>query len=503
MVTVNIQPPNEIYGTFARLNYQPWYAIAEFVDNATQNFFERQRELAAADGEPLLKVDIDYDTQSSSLSISDNAHGMGLDELTRAMKIGTPPPDRSGRSEFGMGMKTAACWFGPRWSVSTTQLGSAVRYRVVFDIEELAGSGASSIEVQEEPAGTADHGTTIRIDDLRKPIVGRQIEKIRKLLTSMYRVDLKTGGIEIRWKGQTLHFTDPALWQQEREDGSIEELRQRIDTCATDPATGDEHIVTGWVGVLQTMSSNDNGFALLRRGRVIIGGPEGGWRPQTLLGNVGAPQWKRLVGEIHLDDFPVNFTKDGFAWDGGLEDALIDALDPLVSTYRAFATNLRVKPKGGGAAPGDFVRVIEEVQEGVNEPSFRRDVTQVTTPAPPGLEIEPETFEATAAERVPVVLEVPFPSGTMRATLYVKDEGQHAPWLALKPVRNDDLDILLNTAHRFVAASVEDEKTRMVIGKVALAVALAEQQARTLYGDNIPAEEVRLLMSTILLHALT
>jgi hypothetical protein len=387
--------------------------------------------------------------------------------------------------------------------VSTTQLGSAKRFVVVFDIEELASSGAAAIDVVEEPAGEGDHGTTIRIEHLRKPIVGRQIEKIRKLLTSMYRVDLKSGNVEIRWKGQSLQFAEPALWKQEREDGSVEELRQRIDTSAIDPATGEDHIVSGWVGVLQTMSNNDNGFALLRRGRVIIGGPEGGWRPQKLMGNVGSPQWKRLVGELHLDDFPVNFTKDGFAWDGGLEDALVDALDPLVSTYRAFATNLRVKPKGGGSAPGDFVRVIEEVQEGVNEPSFRRDVTQVTTPLPVGMEPTPESFDATPAERVPVELEVPFPSGTMKATLYVKDEGQHAPWLVLKPVRNDDLDILLNTAHRFVAAAVEEEGTRVVIGKVALAVALAEQQARTLYGDNVPAEEVRSLMSTILLHALT
>ena len=34
------------------------------------------------------------------------------------------PPDRSGLSEFGMGMKSAACWFAPRWSVRTKALGA-------------------------------------------------------------------------------------------------------------------------------------------------------------------------------------------------------------------------------------------------------------------------------------------------------------------------------------------------------------------------------------------
>src|SRR3546814_16882712 len=76
------------------------------------------------------------------------------------------------------------------------------------------------------------------------------------------------------------------------------------------------------------MSSSDNGFALFRRGRLIIGLPSEGWRPSELMGQTGSPEWKRITGELHMNDFPVNFTKDGFAWEGGLEDALIEALTP-------------------------------------------------------------------------------------------------------------------------------------------------------------------------------
>src|SRR3546814_6145473 len=88
------------------------------------------------------------------------------------------------------------------------------------------------------------------------------------------------------------------------------------------------------------MSSSDNGFALFRRGRLIIGLPSEGWRPSELMGQTGSPEWKRITGELHMNDFPVNFTKDGFAWEGGLEDALIEALTPLVETYKAFARDL-------------------------------------------------------------------------------------------------------------------------------------------------------------------
>lgn len=36
---LNIQPQAGVLGVFSRLNYKPWYAIAEFVDNSTQSFY--------------------------------------------------------------------------------------------------------------------------------------------------------------------------------------------------------------------------------------------------------------------------------------------------------------------------------------------------------------------------------------------------------------------------------------------------------------------------------
>ena len=43
---LNIQPQAGVIGVFSRLNYKPWYAIAEFVDNSTQSFYSHQEELA-------------------------------------------------------------------------------------------------------------------------------------------------------------------------------------------------------------------------------------------------------------------------------------------------------------------------------------------------------------------------------------------------------------------------------------------------------------------------
>ena len=499
MTSIDITPPNKIYGTFARLNYKPWYAVAEFVDNATQNFFEHAQEIADADGQALLDINLSYSPSSNDLLIRDNANGMDLDELTRAMKISTPPPDTSGRSEFGMGLKTAACWFGPVWTVETTRLGSPHRYKVEFDVESLGSSEASHIAVETSDEDPGKHFTEVRISGLYNQLVGRQIQKMKDTLRSIYRVDLQKGTVEITWNGEVLQYHPPALWDHEREDGTIEEMFQALDFELEDPNNGTVHHVTGWVGVLEKMSSSHNGFALLRRGRLILGGPGEGWRPSELSGQVGSPEWKRIVGELYMDSFPVNFQKDGFKWDGGLEDALIEAVAPLVTGLRLFARDLRTGSAGRQVTTKDFTRVVEEVQEGVQEPSFKSDVTRLATPLPEGMEREEDASTETA-EPVPVTLEVPLPPSAIRATLYLKDAGINAPWLAIKGASNEDFDIVLNTRHPFVEACTVDDRGTNILGRIVLGLAIAETQCRRTHGDTIPADDIRQWLSTILNH---
>ena len=45
---LNIQPQAGVIGVFSRLNYKPWYAIAEFVDNSTQSFYNNEKILKEA-----------------------------------------------------------------------------------------------------------------------------------------------------------------------------------------------------------------------------------------------------------------------------------------------------------------------------------------------------------------------------------------------------------------------------------------------------------------------
>ncbi len=73
-----------------------------------------------------------------------------------------------------------------------------------------------------------------------------------------------------------------------------------------------------------------------------------------------------------MDDFPVNFTKDGFAWDGGSTTA--DRCPrPGGAEVRPFADNARVSK--AQVEPQDFVRAVDEVQRGVDHPTYREAVS--------------------------------------------------------------------------------------------------------------------------------
>jgi Histidine kinase-, DNA gyrase B-, and HSP90-like ATPase len=126
---VDIRPGVSILAVLRHLNYRPWFALGEFVDNSVQSFLDHRRELEIAEGTGLkLRVDIDIDpTPPARISIRDNAAGIFPTEFPRAFRPASVPPDRSGLAEFGMGMKSAACWFAPKWSVRTKATRRSVR----------------------------------------------------------------------------------------------------------------------------------------------------------------------------------------------------------------------------------------------------------------------------------------------------------------------------------------------------------------------------------------
>jgi len=43
--SINIRPTTSVYATYKNIRYDPWTAIAEFVDNSTQSYYDNVSKL--------------------------------------------------------------------------------------------------------------------------------------------------------------------------------------------------------------------------------------------------------------------------------------------------------------------------------------------------------------------------------------------------------------------------------------------------------------------------
>lgn len=326
-ISFNIQPQAGVLGAFSRLNYKPWYAIAEFVDNSTQSFYSHEDELKAH-GIDSVEIRINYDPVVNVLTIVDTAFGMEINDFLRAVKVDSPPEVNSGRNEFGMGLKTAASWFGNVWAVESTQYGSTNHFSTVIDIEELRRKNINDINIKKTSVEPESHGTKIIISSITKRIdASRTKGKIITLLESMYRRDLHSGKVRII-------YDDDYVLQFDGYDC----LRFRNTTWRKDvdfqfEFNGAVYPVKGFVGILANGGFGRAGFALFRRGRVIVGGEDQNYKPDFIFGQAQSTISHKLFGELDLEAFPVNQAKDGFVWDDGLEDAFLQRLRKDIRDY--------------------------------------------------------------------------------------------------------------------------------------------------------------------------
>ncbi|CAN5448724.1 hypothetical protein BH09ACT4_BH09ACT4_10740 [soil metagenome] len=306
---VSIAPGVSMLAVLGSLNYKAWYALAEYVDNALQSFLSAPEEMERIG---VLAVAIDYQSTTGVITIEDNALGIPLVDFPRAFKPAELPVDRSGLSEFGMGMKSASCWFAKRWSVTTSVRGEAVSRTVEFDIETIVRDNVDTLEIRELPEDIDDHYTRIRLWDLQSPIATRTLGKIKDHLADIYRVFLRNGLMSISFRGESLVFEEPGILEATQFDfpGS-EPVRWEKEI---DFDFGEGQTVRGFAALLATGQQSRAGFSLFRRGRVIEGSGDELYKPSQIYGAGNTYRSQRLFGELHLDGFEVSHTKDGFQW---------------------------------------------------------------------------------------------------------------------------------------------------------------------------------------------
>lgn len=327
------------------IQYDPWYALAEFVDNAIDSYQKNRIQLEKVHGKAFkLQVKIEINEVDRKIVIRDNAAGIHKGDYSRAFRAAEIPPDNSGLSEFGMGMKSAACWFSDHWSVKTTALGEDSEKTVSFDLNKIYYDKIEELEVTANRQEKDAHYTVIELTQINKMPVKKTKGKIKEHLASIYRDFTRKGILELYLDNELLKYKEPLIlsapFPYNSKTPSIN-WRKEIDF----EIDSGKLFVKGFVGLLGSMESGKNGFALFRRGRVIEGSCDEGFKPKEIMGEVGSPEWKRIFGELHLEGFEVSFTKKGIKWDENM-DIFLDLLkkDMMSANFIKQARDYRVNP---------------------------------------------------------------------------------------------------------------------------------------------------------------
>jgi DNA-cytosine methyltransferase len=386
---INIRPGVSMLSVLRHLNYQPWYALAEFVDNAVQSFVSERHDIQRVDGKSaVLRVDIEFDpADAGRLTIRDNAAGIHQQDFARAFRAAEIPPDRSGLSEFGMGMKSAACWFAPHWTVRTKALGETVERTVTFDIQRIVKDSLDELEVRELRAKKDAHFTEISLSSLHRTPQTRTVAKIKAHLASIYRIYTRQKLLRLTFDGTPLTYETPAMllapWYK------TPKAKPKLWKKDIEITLDRGRRVHGFAALRERGSTSEAGFALFRRRRLIQGSGDEGYRPEYIFGKSNTFAYQRLFGELHLEGFDVSHTKDGFQWEEDEEqflEKLKNALDsgsmPLLQQAREYrSTPKREELRSAAEATIDATaEAIESRVPRVLDSARDRETVARTTP---------------------------------------------------------------------------------------------------------------------------
>lgn len=498
--TVSIRPGVSLLSVLPHLNYKPWYALAEFVDNAIQSYQASRTALRKVEGKAFtLAIDIDIDVEQGEIVVRDNAAGIAAAAYARAFRPAEAPLDATGLSEFGMGMKSAAAWLSPRWSVRTSALGEPVERTVSFDIEAIVASTAEELEVTSSPAPRDAHYTEIVLRDLRRAPRSRTLGKIKEHLASLYRSFLARGDVVITLDGEPLAFDQPEVlvapyWRAPNEAPREWRVPIRLELDRG-------RRVEGWAALRAKGSTTRAGFALLRRDRVIEGSGDEPYRPRELFGASNSFTYQRLFGELSLIGFTVSHTKDGVRWDEGEEE--------LISKLKAHLAraSMPLLDQAQNWRAGDQERRAPPESASAPEPSL---ATASPVEAP-----RPRTIRK-PARVAPAAVAVEHGSGCRRTQIELGGErwdvdltldydGGDEDWLAVSTAPRRDgarqLQVRLSMRHPFSEAFVEDSGTiNEGVARLATGLAIAEviaQEDGVRYSGRIRSSLNELLLTEL------
>jgi hypothetical protein len=343
--TVNITPDISLLRKSGEVNYTIPKAVAELVDN--------EIDARIAGKKLTVEVTVGQKAREKYIQVAGNGSGMGRDEAAKAMVMAYSTKRRGAIGEFGLGMKTACSNLGAAFEVVTAAADADRAIRISYDEEEFIKNGRWEITL-EEIDKPFDHGTVITIRKLKVNAYAGVKNSLLERFGKVFRHFVASGDAEIMVNGDPVV---PYVWD------TIKQYDTEIDFEV------DGKRVRGWAGLLTHGSPKGAyGFDLIRHNRVMIEHEKLGFTAQAGLA--------RLVGELHLDDFPVTNNKTDFRvdhapeWDEMIRRLNEDFLVDLKRESRRLAHPGKMSPKHE-AEVEDY---ITEVKEALKDDDLQQDL---------------------------------------------------------------------------------------------------------------------------------
>lgn len=361
---INIQPTPQVLLALTNTPLRPLDALCELIDNAIDSF--RTAKLQGRPIEhPWINITVpgvaDIDRGLGAIIVADNGIGLDEDAMEKAMTAGFSSQNQfDSLGLFGMGFNIATGKLGMKTKVLSARREDAEAIEAVLSLPDLVKIGnfdlePTSVEKPTDfesgtivtidgwwPPGDKNHGFARKLAEISKAKLREQIG--RRYATILRRSD--EGRINIQVNGEPVRDFNHCVWSEQRfverqNHGRIpakitfDEIlhTQRLctidrtelspeatkcDMCGGTEFRSISERVHGWVGIQRFDDADNFGIDVIRNGRAILVAEQDAffyfvdeYNNKSKEYNLDS-QYGRIVGEVHLDHVPVDFTKQDF-----------------------------------------------------------------------------------------------------------------------------------------------------------------------------------------------
>jgi hypothetical protein len=341
--TIDITPDVSLLKKAGEVNYKIPQALAELVDNAI--------DARLADTKLHIEVLLGQRDGKKVISVIDDGSGMTKDEARDAMVMARSQKNGKTIGEFGLGMKTACSFLGAEFEIITATQDAQSAMRLYYGEDAFLARGIWQMDM-EEIEKPFDHGTHIVIRQLKVNLYAGVKTTVLENFGKVFRHFVASGAVEIVVNSDIVvpHVYD-----------TIKEYDTEIDFDVNGKR------VRGWASLAPKVSMKGAyGIDLIRHNRLMIEHAKVGFTAQAGL--------SYLIGELHLDDFPVvnnktDFRRDTSAWQD-MEKALSERLLDLKRASREKANPARMAPKD----EAEVKEYIDQVKDALKSDDLQSDL---------------------------------------------------------------------------------------------------------------------------------